>query len=436
MPKLPKKLPLEGIRVLDLTVVWAGPYCASFLADLGAEVIRVETVQTFVPLSRGPMAHPSEEALSKLPPSFGGAPGGVPGARPWNRVPVFNAHARNKLSMTVDLRQPRGREMFHRLAKISDVLVENNPTETMDKLGISYQSLQEQNPQIIMLRMPAFGNTGRYQNYRAFGVHIEGLIGHTLLRGYADMDPWSNTGVFMGDAASGSQGAFAVLAALHYRKRTGKGQLVELSQAENSLPFFGQAFMDYTMNGRSTATSGNRHPHAIQGCYPCQGDDRWVCITIYDDADWEAFCVALDHPGWSQDDRFADTLRRLRHQDEIDKHISEWTRQHDHYWVMHRLQEHGVAAGPVLDQRDAYQDPHFNDRGVFQEVYQEDTGTYRYVGPPYKMSVTSTEIRRGPVLLGQDNEYVYKTLLNVSDAEYAELEAEGHIGMDNSEGLP
>jgi len=136
------KLPLEGIRVLDITVVWAGPYCTSFLADLGAEVIRVESINHFVPLGRGPMAHPTEETLKNMPSYSGGTPGRVPGARPWNRFPVFNAHARNKLSMTVDLLRPGGMEIFQRLVKISDVFVENNPTETMEKLGISYQMLQ------------------------------------------------------------------------------------------------------------------------------------------------------------------------------------------------------------------------------------------------------------------------------------------------------
>ena len=430
------KLPLEGIRVLDLTLVWAGPYCTSFLADLGAEVIRIESINTMMPLARGPLAHPTEAMLRGMSPWAGGTPGRVPGKRPWNRYPISNAHARNKLSMTVDLLRPEGMEIFMRLAKISDVLVENNPTETMEKLGISYEKLREQNPRFIMLRMPAYGNTGRYKNYRGFGLHIEGVVGHTLLRGYADMDPSSNTTVLMSDAAGGSQGAFAVLAALHHRKRTGKGQLIELSQAENVLPFLGQFFMDYSMNGRSGATRGNRHPHAVQGCYPCQGDDRWVTITIYDDKDWEAFAAALGNPDWCRDSMFADAISRHRNHDELDRHISQWTRQHGHYQVMHLLQEAGIAAGPVMDQRDAYEDPHLNQREVFQEVFQEDTGTHRYPGPPYKMSESVINIRRGPVRLGEDNEYVYKTLLQISGDEYSRLEQEGHIGMDYREDIP
>ena len=429
-------LPLTGVRVLDITVVWAGPYCTSFLADLGAEVIRVETINTFVPLGRGSMAHPTEAMLKSLGSFAGGTPNRQPGKRPWNRFPLFNAHARNKRSVTLDLLRPGGMDIFKRLVKVSDVFVENNPTETMEKLGISYELLKGENPEIIMLRMPAYSNDGQYQNYRAFGLHIEGVVGHTLLRGYEDMDPTANSSVLMSDATAGTQGAFAVMAALHYRNRTGKGQLIELSQAENVLPFMGQPFLDYSMNGRSASTIGNRHPFAVQGCYPCRGDDRWVTITIFGDREWDALVEVMGSPEWAKDTRFQDALGRYQHQSEIDKHIAGWTSGRDNYEIMHLLQNAGIAAGPVLDQRDAYQDPHLEERGVFEEVTQEDAGTHRYPGTPYKLSEIPMPIRRGPVRLGEDNEYVYKTLLNYSDEEYAEFERQGHIGMDYADDVP
>ena len=423
-------LPLEGIRVLDMTVVWAGPYGTSFLADLGAEVIRVESTGVFIPMTRGTRAHPTEAEVRGTPGFAGSLPWRTPGARPWNRSPGFNAHGRNKLSMTVDLLRPEGMEVFKRIVKISDVFVENNATETMDKLGISYEMLQEENPEVIMLRMPAYGNTGPYRNFRAYGLHMEGVIGHTLLRGYPGMDPSTTTSVLVADAAAGTQGAFAVLAALHYRRRTGKGQLIELAQAENTIPYLGQFFMDYSMNKRNTTTMGNRHPNFIQGCYPCRGEDRWVTITIYGDDDWEAFCRVMGNPAWCRDRMFADPHSRDRHHDELDRNIGHWTGQLDHYQVMHLLQEAGVAAGPVMDQRDAYNDPHLDQRGMFEEVTQEDTGTHRYPRPPYVMSESPIGIRRGPVRLGEDNEYVYKTLLRYTDQEYAKLESQAHIGMD------
>ena len=424
------KLPLQGIRVLEFGVVWAGPYCAAFLAGMGAEVIKIESIKKFIPMTRGQIPRPTGEDLRNLPTSGGATPDRIPGKRPWNRIPLFNAHASNKLGMTVDLLQPKGKKALMDLIAISDVIVENNPTETMEKLGISYEEIRETNPGLIMCRMPAYANEGPYQNHRSFGFHIEGVVGHTLLRGYSDMDPSGVTSVLMGDAASGTQGAFAVLSALHHRRRTGKGQLIELSQAENLIPFMGEAFMDYTMNGRNQSTLGNRHPVAIQGCYPCLGEDRWVTITIAGDDDWRGLCQAMGDPEWSQESGFRDPIVRYERHDEIDEQISQWTRSLEPQQVMRLLQEKGVAAGLVMDQRDAYADPHLNERGAFEEAYQEDTGRHLYPGAPYKMSETPSKIRRGPVRLGEDNKYVYQELLGYSAEEYAVLEEEGHIGMD------
>ena len=436
MPKLPRpKLPLDGIRVLEFGVVWAGPYCAAFLAGLGAEVIKIESLKVFIPSTRGQTPRPTEEVLRSLPPSAGGTPGRVPGKRPWNRMPLFNAHGSNKLGMTVDLLQPKGQEALRRLIAVSDVIVENNPTQTMEKLGISYEKLRQLNPAIIMLRMPAYANQGPYQNHRSFGFHIEGVVGHSLQRGYADMDPSALTSVLMGDAASGTQGAFAALAALHHRRRTGKGQLIELSQAENLIPFMGEAFLDYSMNGRSQTTLGNRHPHALQGCYPCLGDDRWVCITINDDDDWRGLCQAMGEPAWSDAGKLNDPVERYRRHGEIDEKISGWTKTLEPRQVMLLLQEKGVPAGPVMDQRDAFADPHLDQRGAFEEAFQEDTGTHLYPGAPYKLSETPVKIRRGPVRLGEDNQYIYQELLGYTPQEYAILEEEGHIGMDYHPGV-
>ena len=425
------KLPLEGIRILDMTVVWAGTYCATLLADLGAEVIRLESIKRLPPITRGYMPFPPKEIIEGLPAFVAAMPGREPGKRPWNRYPLFNAHGRNKLGITVDLTQPSGLDIFERLVAVSDAFVENNVTETMDKLGISYEMMRKINPRIIMLRMPAYGNSGAYRDYRSLGVHMEGVIGHTILRGYEDMDQSSSTNVFAADAAGGAQGAFAMLAALHFRKRTDKGQLIELAQAENMIAYTGRFFMDYSMNERNSGTIGNRHTSAIQGCYPCAGDDRWVNITLFDDDDWNAFCGVIGSPEWTRDERFKMHSSRYENQRALDALISECTRQHGHYEVMHILQAAGVAAGPVMDQRDAFADPHLQERGIFEEVYHEDVdGSHLYVGVPYKMSDMPIKIRRGPVRLGEDNEYVYKQVLGVSDEEYAELERMGHIGMD------
>ena len=429
------RLPLQGLRVLEITVVWAGPYCGSFLADLGAEVIRVESTKAFVPLTRGAAPHLTQDMIDNLPLYSGGTPGHVPGDRPFNRSPMFNSHARNKRSMTVNLLDPGGREIFDRLVAISDVLVENNPTETMEKLGISYESLKEVKDDIIMLRMPAYGSTGPYRDFRAHGVHIEGVVGHTMIRGYEDTDPSYNTTVLMSDAAAGAQGAFAVLAALHHRKRTGEGQLVELGQAENVFPFLGEFYMDYQMNGRTHGPTGNRHPRALQNCYPCAGENRWVVITVYDDYQWSALCEAIDARDLAADVDLSQSASRLTRQDEIDRRISEWTRERDPAEVMHELQKRGIPTGAVMNQADVFADPHIQNRGFFQEAWQEDCGTHLYPGPPYKLSETPLGIRRGPVMFGQDNEYVYRELLGYTAEEYGAIEAAGHVGTDYAEGV-
>ena len=222
-----------------------------------------------------------------------------------------------------------------------------------------------------------------------------------------------------------------MLAALHFRRRTDKGQLIELAQTENMMAYTGRFFMDYSMNGRDSSAIGNRHTSAVQGCYQCAGDDRWVNITLFDDDDWTAFCEAIGSPDWTRDERFKTHADRYENQRVLDAHISEWTLRRDHYEVMHILQAAGVAAGPVMDQRDAFNDPHLQGRGIFEKVYHEDVGgSHLYVGAPYKMSDMPIKIRSGPVRLGADNEYVYKQVLGVSDEEYAELQRMGHIGMD------
>lgn len=257
-----------------------------------------------------------------------------------------------------------------------------------------------------------------------------------MLRSYPDMDPSYNSTVLMSDAAGGTQGAFAVVAALHYRNRTGQGQLIEPAQAENAMPFLGEYFMDHSMNGRVSDTLGNRHPRAIQGCYPCKGEDRWINITIYDGRQWAAFCRALGNPAWTYDEKYADPSLRYLHHDELDEHIAAWTRERDPYQVMHLLQEAGIPAGPVINERDAYRDPQMESLGMFQEAYQEDCGTHLYPGAPFQMSETPLKIRRGPVRLGEDNGYVYKGLLGLSDRDYGDLEDKGQIGMDYAPEVP
>ena len=433
------KLPLEGIRVVDITVIYAGPFATMHLADWGAEVIRVESTKHFQVLTRGGMARPPQEIISN-PTRTGGLATYCKRDvtfRPWNRWTLFNAHARNKLGCTMDLTQPRGKELFKKLIQVSDVFLESNTPHVMENLGLTYDVLKEVNPRLIMLSMPGFGQYGPYKYYRSLGVHQECFIGHTFLRGYPDSDPSTTSTLFHADEASGATAAFAVLAALHYRDRTGKGQFINMAQAEATMPHLGEAIMDYTMNKRVQTSSGNRLPGAAPcGCYRCQGEDRWINITVTSDEEWEGLCRAMGEPQWTREERFSDSPSRDKHQDELDKLIEEWTIKENHYTLMYLLQREGVPAGPVIFEDDAYTDPHLKERGFFEELTHEECGTHLYPGLGWRMSKTPNNLRLPPVRLGEHNEYVYKQVLKVSDEEYRKLEKEGHIGMDYVPEIP
>lgn len=429
------RLPLQGVRVLDITVVWVGPYCTMLLADWGAEVIRVEPRHVFQPTTRGYVPYPSKELMLSQRTWSLALPNWEPGRRPWNRSPLFNSHGRNKLSMTLDLRRPEGQGVFHRLVAISDVLVENNAPDTMEALGVTHENLRRYNPTLITVRMPAYGLSGPRATYRAFGAQLESVVGHTSVRGYTDTDPSLKGDVFTADAVGGILAAFATLAALRHRRRTGKGQQIEFSQAEAFLPMLTPAFLDYLVNGRLQGSWGNRHPSAVRGCYPCLGEDRWLVLSLWTDEHFQALCRVMGRPDLAGDPRFADSLSRRRRQDELDREIARWTQTQEAYQAFRRLQEAGVPAGVVANEADLFADPHLGARRYFEPLTQEDTGTHLYPGLLWKAAHTPNRLRLPPVRLGEHNRWVYRDLLGYSEEEYRSLEAAGHIGEDYAPGV-
>jgi crotonobetainyl-CoA:carnitine CoA-transferase CaiB-like acyl-CoA transferase len=417
-------LPLEGIRVIDMTVVWAGPFGGALLGDLGAEVIKIDSTQRLDPNSRG-----QNFTIEQLREN-GGNPS--PEAKIYNLSANFNSVGRNKKSVTMDLNRPEGREVFYRLAKNSDVFIENNAPAVVRRLGISYDVLQQHNPGLIMASLPAFGATGPYSHFRAYGANMEAVVGHTLLRLYPDTDATNATGVFLADAAGGATGAFAVMAALYHRRKTGRGQYIDLSQAENVMHTLSQAVMDYSMNGRIQGSPGNRHPYrAPQGVYRCAGEDSWVAVSVADDAMFAGLCNAIDRPELAQDSRFLTLEGRQAHHDELDAIIEAWTVDRNHYDAFHTLQAKGVAASPVLTAAEVFQDPHLRARDDWQQVTHPEAGTYwHYKSPIHHMSKTPLNIRKHASLLGEDNEYVYKEVCGYTDEEYRWFVENGHAGMD------
>jgi len=432
------RLPLEGIRVVDITVVWAGPHCTQLLAEWGAEVIRVEPRQRIQPSTRYAEMRVTRDEVRRLHAAGQGALYAFanldPGERPWNRHAHFNSHARNKKSMTLDIMTPEGLETLKRLVAVSDVVVENNVPETIDRAGIGYETLREANPGIIMLRMPAYGLEGPYRNYRSFGNHMEAMTGHHYLRMYPDMEPAAAGNSFTADAVGGIHGALAVLMALRYRRMTGNGQQIELPLAENFLPYLGEHILEYTYNGRDPEPRGNDHPtHAPHSVYPCAGEDRWIAIDVADDEAWGRLSACVGEE-WASDPRFAAAESRWENRAELNERLASWTRERDVMETFQALQSAGIAAGPVQDEAMAYACPHLAARGFFEELTHPDAGTHAYPGLNFRMANTPNHLRRHPVTLGEDNDYVYREVLGLSDAEYAEMERLGHIGTDYTPG--
>ena len=437
--------PLDGVRVVDLCVVWAGPFATMLLADLGAEVIKVENPFAWQPITRATLPVPPKKMGGWPPMMTAQMPGGVAGDAPWNYSPTFVGLFRNKRSFTTDLLRPEGLDVLKRLVAVADVVYENNATGTLEKLGITYEWLREANPNIIFVRVPAYGSTGPYREARALGVHLEAVMGHTLLRGYTDADPSANSAIYSGDYFAGVQGAFATMTALWHKERTGEGQLVEVAQAEVASAMFTHAIMDYTLNGETQGAGGNTDVHGAFPCgvYPTRAPegggpatDRWIAIHVEDDARWEALGRVLGNPAWASDPRFATNDGRAANAAEIDTLITAATRELDDYDLFHSLQQAGVSAAPVLEASRMFDDPHFRERGLFHPMQIAGTAQpYEYVAPFWQFPETPTTPRRAPVTFGEDNDYVYREVLGVSDEEFARFDAMGFIATRYNENI-
>lgn len=404
------KKALEGIRVLDMGMFMAGPVTGLLLADMGAQVIKVESARRPDPL----------RVVGR-----GLFPEGNPGERPWNRSGMINERNRNKYGITLDLTTPQGQDLFKRLVRISDIVSENFAFGVMAKFGLDYPELAKVNPQIIMISISSQGLTGPEKHYRSFGNTLEHLSGLAYITGYTDELPKFSSNAYP-DTLAGVLSPGLLLAALRYRRRTGHGLHLDLSQREQATAVMGDVLMDYFLNGRIPTTMGNRHPsNAPQGCYPCRGEDRWVTITVTSDEEWQRLCRVMGRPELAWEARFADVLSRGKNQDELDNLIKEWTLPRDHYEVMHLLQKEGIASGAVLDVAEVYRDPHLEARGFFEEATHPEAGTHRLKGRPLKLSKTPGSTRMPAPCLGQHNRFVFGEILGLSNVEIEELEGKG-----------
>ena len=389
------QLVLHGIRILDFSWVLAGPYATRLLADFGAEVIKVQPLMP--------------EAQGKFDRGY------------------YNTWNRNKLGITLNLNKPKGVALAKRLAGISDAVVDNFTPRVIANWGLDYPNLKKVKPDIIMLSMSTMGSTGPWRDYVGFGPTVQAFSGITHLTSYPGKPP-SGLGYAYADHVAGLMAASALIGALEYRRKTGEGRYIDVSQVEAMTNLLGSAFLEYGVTSKPPEPAGNRSKEAApHGVYHCRGDDRWCAISVSSDDEWRAFKRVLGNPLWTEDKRFVTLSGRLEDADELDRLVESWTRDHTAEEVMAWLQKVGIAAGIVQDARDLAKDPQLRARDFFIELDHPELGSIVSDATPIKLSETPARYSRAAPSQGRDNDYVYKQLLSMSEDELADLRQQGII---------
>ena len=410
--------PLQNFRILDLSRIWAGPYCTKLLADMGAEVIKLESLRVY-DSHRGPVS--PEPGIAAYPDSD-------PGPEPWNRNGWFNCLHMSKYGITLELTTEPGRRVFEELVSTSDALIENFRQGSLARLGYDYETLRQIRPDLIYASMPAFGNSGPWQSYVAYGIGQEQLSGMAHITGYPNDGPMKS-GINHGDPITGSHAAGVLLAALRYRRRTGKGMFIDVSQQESAVALIGGETLAYQMTGREPERIGNHSNwYAPHNAYPCAGADRWVTIAVTTDEQWRRLAVVIGRPELAAAPPYATVTARRQNQSELDKVIGDWAAGRELWDIARQLQEQGIPAAPVLRGPDLLENEHYADRGTFNYVDHPQAGPKWYQGFAWRMSATPGQVHWPAPTLGQHNRKVYGELLGLTDGEIDQLEAGGVIG--------
>lgn len=394
-----EKLPLEGYRVIDFGWAAAAPRATCLLADMGAEVIKVETRNRLDPVRFGP------DNLSRDP----------------EMDPLFHSINRNKLGILLDLKIAEGIELIKQLVRISDVVVDNFSPGVMKRFTLDYDDLKLIKPDIIKVSFPGVGRKGPLADVVTYGPSLAGLAGLDSLIGYKGERVLGMQQAYA-DINAALFGAFAIQMALYHRKRYGEGQHIEVAQIEALLSTMPQPIMEASLNNHILGTQGNTHQlMAVHNNYPCRGDDKWISIAIMTEAEWQAFCKALGDPPWTQKKDFADNRNRSLNRGQLDACITQWTIDRTPQEVMETLQTAGVAAAPCADTEARYFDPHFQEREIIVNVEHPATGVDFVPKVVCNLSETPGKIKRPAPLLGEHNDYVYGELLGLSRGEIKSL---------------
>ena len=394
---------LAGFRVLDFGWVLAGALPGMVLADLGAEVIKVETRQRLDYMRLGR-------------PIVGDQPDP-------EQNPMFHNVNRGKLSVTLNVSEPDAVELAKRLAARCDVVIENYSPGVMDRLGLGYNTLRGVKPNIIMASISSTGQEGPLRDLRAYAPSIGALSGLDSAMGYEGGGPLGLKHAF-GDICGALHAVFAIVAALYHRQRTGLGQYIDVSMLRATAVTQGIGLMEHALTGRSLPPRGNYDPTMVPyGNYPCAGEDKWVSIAVASESEWQSLATAMGNPAWANDARFRSQYRRQRHRRELDALLSQWTARHDAGALTELLQRHGVAAAPVLSAEERLFHPHFMERGLYNDIDHPSLGAEPIFNLMWGLSKTPSAVRRHAPLLGEHNRQVLCGTLGLSEGELAELEA-------------
>jgi benzylsuccinate CoA-transferase BbsF subunit len=392
----------SGLKIVAFNWAMVGPLTLKFFADYGATVIRIET-------NKRPCVTRTSSPYRD----------GKPGV---NRSGYFNHFSANMMSVSLNMGSPKAIALAKELVAQADIVMENFTPDVMDRWGLGYEELKKIKPDIIMVRQNGFGMNGPYRNLAAFGMILAATAGIPNFIGWPDRGPLPvGVGAYT-DCISPRLASAAVIAALDYRDRTGKGQFLDLAQYETALYFVLPGVMDYAVNGREPERMGNATTYAApHGVYACKGRDRWCTIAVLNDEQWASLCGVLDKKEYISDGRFNTLLHRKDHERELNALIEDWTKLRSAEEVMTILQQAGVPAGVVENPADVFADPQLRHRELFWPIEHNEIGEFNHLGSSFRMSETPAEPRTPSPLLGEHTEYVMTKILGKSDEEFLDL---------------
>ncbi len=401
------RLPLAGIRIIDFTWIGAGSYATKILADFGAEVIKIESSRRIDSLR---MAAPYKDRIKGV-----------------NRSGYFADRNTSKRSIAIDMKHPGALELVRKLIAQSDIVANNFTPGVMERFGLGYEAVCRIRPDIIYVSMSMQGSSGPEHKYLGYGSSMAALTGLQHLTGLPGREPAGTGTNFPDHIPNPCHAAFAVMAALRHRRRTGEGQYIDIAQTEPTIALLGPTFLDLTVNGRLQQPNGNEHPWAApHGVYPCRGDDRWIAISVMNNEQWAALAGVLGTPEWARDEALRGSGVRQARRKQLDSDLAAVTVQWVAEDLMRALQAKGVPAGVVETAADVVErDPQLKHRGHWIKLHHPEMGAAIYNAPPMRFSRIPVELNRPAPLLGEHTEEVCRELLGMTPDEVQQLAEEG-----------